>query len=161
MKKKRILSDIVNKDFYRNYCATVKSPVSEKVFTRVLDAHNVEMYNLVVDGFRVYFHKGLSTFSIIEKKRYFRTMKNGEPILPVNWSLTKSRNEYDEKGFLVRQYIIEDYYYKVAWYKYYAEYAIKYKFIPCKAFRMSIFQRIKADPLIKFKYRSNVSEVRH
>lgn len=155
MIKKRILSDVVNKDYYRNYCSISKAPVSEKTFTKIIDAYNIEMRNLVVDGFKIYFHKGLSTFYITERARKFKVNSAGQPRLPVNWSLTKKNNEYDDEGKLIRCYIIDDYYYKVTWFKYYSEYSVKYKFIPCKDFRQSVYRRIIADPLIRLKYRSN------
>lgn len=157
--KKRILSDIVNKDYYRNYCSISKAPVSEKTFTKIIDAYNVEMRDLIVDGFKIYFHKGLSTFYIIERVRKIKLDPKGEPTLPINWSLTKKNNELDKDGKLVKCYIINDYYYKVLWFKYYSDYSKKYKFIPCKDFRQSIYKRITTDPLIKLKYRSNNTPV--
>lgn len=156
MKKKRILSDIVNKDYYRHYVSISKAPLSEKIFTKIIESYNVELRSLVVDGFKIYFYKGLSTFYVIEKARKFSLNKYTKEVnLPVNWSATNKNREYDKDGKLIKHFIIDDYYYKVQWFKYYSDYSKKYKFIPCKDFRQGMFKRITEDPLIRLKYRSN------
>lgn len=158
MIKKRILSDIVNKDYYKHYLKSVKSPISEKVYMSVIDSYNTEVQKLVLDGYKVFFYPGLSSFSIQERKRVFRVNSVGDPILPVSWSLTKMNNQYDENGKLIRHYLVnDDYYYKVAWYKYISSEMIAYKFIPCRAFKKGIYERITTDPLIRLKYRSNTT----
>lgn len=155
--KKRIFSDVLNKDYYTYYCENVRSPLSSKTFTKIIEMYNQMFIQSVIDGYRVHYAKGLSFMYVQERKRAFKINSVGDPILPVSWAKTNELNEVDAKGKRVRVYLAEDpYYYRISWHKFIVNTKMSsYKFIPCRQFKKDLAHRIFTDPLIRLKYRSN------
>ena len=157
--KKRIFSDVLTGDFYDYYIENVMSPLSKKVFVKLLDMYNQLFTQKVIDGYKTFYATGLSYMFISEKSRKFKINSVGDPILPVSWAKTNELNEVDSNGKKIRVYLTDDpYYYKISWHKFIVNSEMRYyKFIPCRQFKKDLANRIFTDPLVRLKYRSNTA----